>query len=229
MRILKRFYPQFLLLLALVLLLFGIQSLYVGGIVRDEYNVTGGTFLTVILPWMAPLAAMQAMLFLTLMCHERRLQMGRDKKLLIKIIAFLVLSMASLLCTKNMYEKWKNNSDDPMTWISLKALQLSQNEEGLKIYYVMRSDCPACEELTPKLKKMSRREPLEFWCYNTSGDRYDNASEMYRTLALYQIDEVPYIIVWENGEALARFYGESILSDFTEYYQENREKLRLQP
>lgn len=105
--------------------------------------------------------------------------------------------------------------------INLDDVSSAKEQKMTGIIYVGRDNCSACVEVYPGLIKATERYNVQIEHYNTIEDRVNCPVEMNETLDSLGIISVPSVVIFEDGEVLKLFSGETLLKDLSNYLKDN--------
>ncbi|WP_185819954.1 thioredoxin family protein [Salibacterium salarium] len=114
-----------------------------------------------------------------------------------------LLSMFIVILSLGTYIVFENAKGKPL-YNDINVQEFTDNiEESKYVVYVHKTSCPACQQMKPEINKVIDKHGYELDALNIENSDESNIN----FLKEYEIDKVPSIILYENGEEQARIVG----------------------
>lgn len=117
----------------------------------------------------------------------------------------IVFHFVNYLNIKKTYEQEKHKVNS----INLDELDYILHRNANQYVYIGRDSCSVCQDAYPLVEKYASTISEPVYYYDTEQDRYNNKQEMEQILDEINVDEVPTVLMFEDGE-VKEYTGDSL-------------------
>lgn len=189
--------------------------------IRDGYARDAGIYVSDIISSSLWILLGLCIIFIVLFFNLPRFSNRKITRLiaLISLLFLVIMGVGIYISWQISFERLKNKTveHENIQLITLQELEKVIKESDYQVVYIGRNDCPLCEYIMPKLTSYLELNHLKILYYNTQQDRENNKENMYKILDSIPVQGVPFIMIIEHGVISARFTGENILDELSEY------------